>query len=638
MIYYYYPLSTRDFAFENIFSSESVSPAIYYGKRGFGFDYFPVLPGVNREQAIILFSQPPVYHDENNAKFILQIAEAAINHDELVFLAEGVFAYNGTIYFEKEHFSVLFFSLKDIKIASLKSNTSLPTKTIEKYSPAFKVISESDCKIFPEIDKRVIRVDEELALKIALDKRYNHLKGFIYGLVIGQINNDRKKEFDFKVRLQEITNAFAELKSRLEDQGTTKSKNQSSKGIHFYIEKLFLALDAAEKEHYHRTFGDSINEQLLCDYLLGRQSRLKSIEEIARYLDYIIVSDELLGRTDYKKIVDDYIRERSTSSGIFRELRRYIEQFINIFQSDAKERYQADDLNNRIKLLLRNATEAYQEQLYSRSYELTTDLNGISYDFMTNEVALDTKQAYLNTKSDSEFTFIINAILKFAKSNKGPAQKEMILKIVEEIGNSYNKKGKNTLLYQYLENKIDVYSLDNASNLVMKNFVAFIFNPDSLEKLDNFLIGKEVDERWMAFSFWGAYNGFASISRNYTRDIVSSNNVKLQDQIDGYLKQYVFTVIKSNPNVLQEEKTHEVLVRELANTNDILQDLTIKFYDLYVVNHFKLTFDEFTAALKLTQQKDFQDQLKLKYHIAKKDSLKLFNSLRKYFDPNALFY
>lgn len=637
MAYYYYPLSTRDFAFENIFSSESVSPAIYYAKRAFGFDYFPVLPGVNHEQTIILFSEPPVYQDENNAKFILQIAEAAINHDELTFLEEGLFAYNGTIYFEREYLSILFFSPKDLKVTILKADTSLPTKATEKYASSFKIINESDCKNFPIIRTKAINTNEDITLKVALDKRYNHLKGFIYGLVIGQIANERKEEFGLKVRYQEITNAFAELKSRLDDQGMVKSKSESARGIHFYIDKLFHALEVAEQEQYQMAIGDKVEEEILLEYLLGKQSRLKSKQDLAKYLDYLIVTDQLLGKSDYKKIVDGYIRDQSPSKGIFYDLKKNVEQFIRIYQLEANSNYQAEELNNRIKQQLRNATEAFLEEISTRSFSLSTDLNGISYDFITNKVILNTGQTYLNTKTDNEFTFIINGILKFAKSNKGPAQREMILKIVEEIGNNYNKRGKDTLLYQYLDNKIDVYSLDNASNLVMKNFVAFIFNPDSLEKLDNFLISKEVEERWMAFSFWGAYNGFANISRNYTRDIFNSNNLKLQNYIDSYLKGYLNTLTERKLKIPNLEISENVSIVQTVTSDIIEENPLIKFFNLYVSGTYQLSINEFSEILKLTHQKDFQDELKLKYRISKKDSLKLFTVIKKYLYSDGLF-
>ncbi len=636
MANYYYPLSTRDFAFENIFSSESVSPAIYYSRRAFGFDYFPVINGINNEQTILLFSQPPIYQDDNNPKFILEIAEAAINHDELIFIAEGIFAYNGTIYFEKKHLSVLFFSEKELRISLLKSKMSLPTKTMEKYALSFKTIDEDKCQLFPALKAVSIQLDDKLSLKIALDKLYNHFKGFIYGLVIGQIADDRKKETELTIRLQNITNAFAELKSRLDDQLLAK-KGEMVKRYQPFIDKLFRTVEAAECDYYQLMFGNDIDEHILIDYILSKVTRLKSREAVALYLDHVFTNDELLGTADYNRIIDGYIRERGSTTKVFLELRKYIEQFIHIFQSEKMPQYASDDLNNKIKLLLRNITEEYLSNLSARPYELLTDLNGFSYDFETNEVTINTLQHNLDTKVDNEFTFIINAILKFVKSNKGPAQKEMILKIVEEVGNNYANRGKNTLLYQYLENKIDVYSLDNASNLVMKNFVAFVFNPDSLEKLDDFLISKDVEDRWMAFSFWGAYNGFANISGNFTRGIFSANNIALQDYIDDYLLKYRDTVVNIKPDISNLKKPKQSRIPKNSNPDNNQEKWLRDLYDQHVAGQFKLQIDEFREAVKITQLKDFQNNLKSKHQISKKDSLRLFNGIKSYLDPTVLF-
>lgn len=638
MAHYYYPLSTRDFAFENIFSSESVSPASYYAKRAFGFDYFPVLPGINNEQAILLFSQPPVYQDENNSKFILKIAEDAINPDELVFIAEGIFAYYGTIYFEKAFLNVLFFSPKDLKVAVLKARASLPTKATEKYSAAFEIINDADCQVFPPVIASNVEPDGRMDLKMTLDKRFNHFKGFIYGLVIGQIANDRKRDLGLKMHFQAITNAFAELKSRLDNQLSIKNKSGSAAGVQSYIEKLFQVVAIAETEYDQLIFGEDIDEQALVQYLLSKLSRLKTAQQVNIYLDHLISNDELLGSSNYQKIVGKYLLDRRSSPKLFQELRLYIEQFIAVFQSASQPDQTAEELNNRIKMLLRNATEAHLEQLSNRNYNLTVDLEEIAYDITANDVTFSTSQGYLNTTSDNEYKFVVNAILKFAKANKGPAQREMILRIVEEIGSGYTKRGKETLLYQYLENKIDVYSLEKASNLVMKNFVAFVFNPDSLEKLDDFLMSKAVEERWMAFSFWGAYNGFANISRNYTINIFNGSNVKLQDYIDGFLKQYILIVINTRSNIVKSVTTASALNDEFVVYDDQPKEWITEFYNLYVADQYKLHIDDFMEVIKLTQQKDFQEVLKAKYQITKKDSQKLFNLIKKYFDPNALFH
>ncbi len=637
MEHYYYPLSTRDFAFENIFSTESVSPSSYYSDRKFGFDYFPVLEEINNGQTILLYNQPPIFQDSPHTKFILRFNDTAINPNNLELLADGVFAYHGTIYFEKDNIKVLFFSAKDIRITALKAEMSLPTKTTNKYFPFFEIIDESDCKAFHVPDFQLIMSDKLIKSKIIFDKRFNHFKGFVYGLVIGHIANDRKRELSLKIRFQEIVNAFAELKSRLDELRLSKNEIEVLKKIKIYQEKLFRVINETEINYLNIKFANEVDEKLLVEYILKKTTRLKSLENTYKYLDYIIANDELLGTSNYNKIITGFVQYQSNSVPYFQELKEYIEQFINAFQSSSKSKLSAEDLNNKIKLLLRNVVEDYLNELNALTYNLRIDLNSIKYDFISNEVKFNSGRINLDTKVSDEYTLIINSILKFSKTSKGPTEKEIILKIVEDIGNSYSKGGKETLLYQYLENKIDVYSLDNASNLVTKNFVAFVFNPDSLEKLDNFLASKEIEERWMAYSFWSAYNGFSNISRNYTELIFKENNVKLQIQIDDFLKEYLKIVKGKDISFFSDEKQIEYQNNRSTTSDVKLKELALKLFQKYKLNNDKLSVEEFIEILKINDQIKFQEQLKLKYNILKKDSNRLYITIKELFDSSNLF-
>src|SRR5688572_16964686 len=138
MRYYYYPLYSNDFNFENIFASESISPPSFYGERGFGIDYFYAIPNYHHKEALILFNAPPVFQIENpvnsdSIKFILQLSEASVDIDEAYVVGEGIIGYQKTVYLNRENFRILFFSERDKKLALLKSETSLPTKDLKKY-------------------------------------------------------------------------------------------------------------------------------------------------------------------------------------------------------------------------------------------------------------------------------------------------------------------------------------------------------------------------------------------------------------------------------------------------------------------------------------------------------------------------
>src|SRR3979411_1117284 len=105
MNHYYYPLCSKDFTFENIFASESVSPYVFYSMRGFGIDYFYKIPKVHHEKAIILFEEPPIYEtgsdNSNIIKFILAIDKGCLDQTEIVNVDNGIIGYKKTIYLDK---------------------------------------------------------------------------------------------------------------------------------------------------------------------------------------------------------------------------------------------------------------------------------------------------------------------------------------------------------------------------------------------------------------------------------------------------------------------------------------------------------------------------------------------------------
>src|SRR6478672_12126413 len=198
MIYYYYPLSSKDFTFENIFSSESISPPIFYKNRGVGIDYFYVIPDVNHKDAIILYNNPPIYDVENSLKFILQIEESYLDMNSLIVISEGVFAYQKTIYLNKNNFTLNFCSERDKRISILRTETSLPTKKLDKYIENFQLINENACKKYFFNDSTLKLDTSKTIFLIQADKKYNQFKGLAYGVAAGLYSKLPQEEVQFK--------------------------------------------------------------------------------------------------------------------------------------------------------------------------------------------------------------------------------------------------------------------------------------------------------------------------------------------------------------------------------------------------------------------------------------------------------
>src|SRR5687767_11479169 len=261
MNYYYYPLCTKDFTFENVFASESISPHVFYSRRGFGIDYFYKIPKVHHENAIILFDAPPVYEtgsdNSNIFKFLLAVDKEYLDQTEITTLSKGIIAYKKTIYLKKNHFKVLFFSEAEKKVICMRSETSLPTKGLKKYLQNFKVIDEDDCRKFDFSIIEEQKIDNGgLREEIFYDRLYNSFKGFVYGVIAGRQSEKSKEEIAIKRNFQEVVNCFSELRNRKETEvnrrGTRygKSFRVPQVSLKSYYDKLIHAIAVAEKLFY----------------------------------------------------------------------------------------------------------------------------------------------------------------------------------------------------------------------------------------------------------------------------------------------------------------------------------------------------------------------------------------------------
>jgi hypothetical protein len=628
MLHFYYPLSSQKFTFENIFSSESVSPPFFYEKRGFGIGYFNVLPNVNHNEAIILFNNPPAFDVENGIKFILQISASCLDMDDMIVLDEGVFAYQKTIYLNKFNFKINFFSEKDRKITLLRAETSLPTKNLDKYAENFTIIEANNCVQYKFNNSFIGFENEDYDNQILIDKKYNQFKGFIYGIIGGLFSNKSKEEILFRKLMREIVNSFAEFKSRAVDSRFSYSKNTykrtENKESQVYENKLLDVLELM-KQAYFDFFSDAnISDDLLFEILLEKIKRFKSIDEVKHYINNLYIEDEIFGTKKIEEIKYIYSKQVNSASKniLLEKLQSQIKLFIDGTLYN-KTKVDLSELNNDIKTTFYEIENSIYVNLRNKNSEIFS-LVGLDYDFEKSEILIH--QSFQNLDSDEarDIALIINIIFRFSE-NKGVQQKNLILDIVKEVGKVFSKAGKETLLYQYLNNEIDTYAIEKISNSVLKNFVAFVFNIASLEKLEKFIESKNIENAWMAYSFWGAYNGFANLSGNFTKYIFSENGKAIQIYLDEYLAKYF--------EILDDINLHK---NNVSHNNSMESPIGI-FYQKFVSGKYNLSLEEFSRVVPINDKDDFYKELKLKFKMTKKNSEKLFNCIRKDFDLPLLF-
>ena len=137
---YYIPTSTLNF--NNILSSESVSPKAFYYKRGFGYSRWTSVPENGFDNAIVLYEtikafDRPLSELEDHPMLI----ETNINDDDIA-QGNGFLYCNKTIFFSPTSTRFLFFSESDRRIALSMSENSLESKLLKLYSKRIDVVNK----------------------------------------------------------------------------------------------------------------------------------------------------------------------------------------------------------------------------------------------------------------------------------------------------------------------------------------------------------------------------------------------------------------------------------------------------------------------------------------------------------------
>lgn len=640
MASFYYPLSAKDYTFENIFASESVSPPFFYKERGFGIGYFNVITNINQNNAIILYSKPPKFDVEGGVKFILQIEESSLDINELIFIQEGIMAYQKTIYLTKENFCIHFFSERDKKVTLLRSETSLPTKSLDKYLGNFKILSEDDCESYnlEKIDLSTNKVDSNN--HILEDKKYNQFKGFVYGLATGLYSKKSSEEIFFKKLLREITNSFAELKSRTVETKFSYSKLNYKKKENddnsLYANRLIDVIKLAEQTYLDFFVDSSFNDDDLAIFLQKKSSRINSLSEAKQFINHIQIEDEFLDSKKYDELKKKYLSQliSSPESTPLQNLKNQIGQFVDSAIYNSKSKVDLNKLNNDIKDTLYELDKHISKLNQNRQSLKSVSLAGLDYNIQTDEISISSNFQGLNDREIKDMVLITNVILKFSEKGKSPLQKEITLQIVKHVGGIFSKDGKETLLYQYLNNEVDSYQFEKVSNPVMKNFVAFIFNNESLEKLENFINTKNVEKDWIAYSFWGAFNGFANLSGNFTKYIFSKGGEDMQRYMDQFLSKYVLELKNDSSEINMSDAISQIESLEGEHSDKI--EMIDRFYQLYVVDNYRITLEQFAELISIPDKDIFFIELKKRVKVGKKASDILFNTIKSNYDSPLL--
>ena len=176
----YIPTSTLNF--NNILSSESISPKAFYTIRGFGYSRWQEVEENNKENVILLYEEPFSFSrpdsDVEDHPMLLEIT----TDKDYPSMAEGLYYSDESIYLSPWRTRFIFFNEQDRRVALSISDSSLETKMLGLYHRQLYIETYPQKKL-PDVACNAPLNKEA----IDFDVRINKMKGLLYGYYIGAL-------------------------------------------------------------------------------------------------------------------------------------------------------------------------------------------------------------------------------------------------------------------------------------------------------------------------------------------------------------------------------------------------------------------------------------------------------------------
>ena len=449
---YYIPTSSLNF--NNILSTESLSPKSFYEKRGFGYSRWFSVEENCIAHLTLLYGTPHMFNrpesDIEDHPMLIEID----TDEEFPEVVEGVYYTDRTIYLNPWQTKFIFFSEKDKTIAMSMSDSSLETKLVRLYQR--KIYVHQFDGIYPIIQKDSITPVSDIDSLIEEDYIINKMKGLLYGYYIGANLSSSKEDVRKLDTLREMLNIFSSVLSSYDK---VPSNIQRSR----------------------------LNE--LFDYLDSQQPIYSDLEK----------------EVGNRQLVDR----------IFSVFKRHGYVFTGIDRSELIHGLQYDSENNKSVIWVNREIERTKDLMASSRIMLNPDDAEIivsSKDMVTAPKVISD-----NLMSDLFVCWVNDVLCSKAFNGKINSIKEILSdEITKSAKNVIGAEWDNSPIRSYL-NQLRRHVRGEEFNQTWDNGVlssisAVLIKGDEWEQLLNFMQNKGMNDYRIAFAMYGVLNGFANMT------------------------------------------------------------------------------------------------------------------------------
>lgn len=551
----YIPTCTLNF--NNIFSSESISPLSFYPNRGFGNKRFYSVSANNFDDMIVLYSKFPRYSVENsdieNYPMVIEIEtkDYPENYFHSVMKKDDVevFTCHNTIYLNPFHCFIYFFDYESRQGVLTKAEQSLENKFSKLYSAnllikqqvkkswlsstidIFTQTKEEDfswSQSYLQFDLQPIKSDYKKDIII------DRIKGFIYCYMIGANQSVSAETGKLKAIARNLRNTLSAVVNSPDKQPTHSQDDILVKGI-----KEFNEIYSAKDQ-------ESIYNKKVLESRLSANPLGLSAEDCVILLQHWNLFDVYCSKINLKRVYDAgelWSCLEYSSPDVFSRV-------IDNLQYAVK-RIENADLSDCTKHAIKN--------LIQIGSDLNINIVDTSYntDFYQSLIRSQINAEYVNIMNESGVeepiaqAFNGGRILKTIMGEKWEGSNVSI----------YIK----ALLCHFQENaSFDLFSSDSD---VITSFAAFCQKGDNIDRLSEYLVQCGFSNYRLAFGIYGATRGFASLPKTFTSVLINGNKEYYREIFLSIYSQ-IFNIQITNTDfpVYQNDSQSRVIESKIGTT------------------------------------------------------------------------
>lgn len=511
---YYIP--TTSLNFNNILSTESLSPKAFYDKRGFGYSRWFTVEENCIEHITLLYDAPHMFErpmsDIEDHPMLLEID----TDETFPQLAEGVFYTDRTIYFNPWQTKFIFFTEKDRKTAMSLSDSSLETKLVRLYKRKIYVYQFEGT--YPIVQTSSSIQTGDINKYVEDDYVINKMKGLLYGYYIGANLSSTKEHVQKLDSLREIQNIFSSVLSSYDKVPSNVQRNR--------LNELFDYLDSL-----HPIYADLEKE-------VGNKQMVNRIFNVFKRHGYTFTS---INRSKLIYGLQEDGENNQSVAWVNREIthtKALMESsIINLNPDDGEIIVSSKD-----KVIVQKT--------------ITDSLLSKLFICWTNDVFCSKS---FNGKVNSIKERLSDEITKSAKN---------------VIGVEWDNSPVRTYLNQLRRHVRGEEFNQLWDNGLLSSISAILIKGDEWEQLLNFMQSKGMYDYRIAFAFYGVLNGFANLTRDFTDLLLNkeSNYVsKVYREMYGQLFDKSIPETHNGSSAIEQKKQENYPIIENVQ-NTILQN------------------------------------------------------------------